>query len=223
MQDVLPRSTVREALANASPAMLLPVDFIKAATHAGDFVREIENLMFSCLSQYKKLKGETIFVLDVSGSMGRRISSKSETNRIDVGIAMAIMAMEVCESCQIYLTAGSDARKIHSTKKITPHRGFGLTQEVKKNISSLGGGGIFTRQCLDYIRSQEKVTPDRIIVFSDSQDIDPSKELPKPFGDNNYIIDVSNERNGINYRGVWTAEISGWSEHFLKFIAEIEG
>nr|DAI59035.1 MAG TPA: protein of unknown function (DUF3416) [Crassvirales sp.] len=27
----------------------------------------------------------------------------------------------------------------------------------------------------------------------------------------------------MNYRGRWTAEISGWSEHFLTYIAALEG
>ena len=65
---------------------------------------------------------------------------------------------------------------------------------------------------------------DRIIVFSDSQDCDwPDKRIPKPFGRHNYICDVSAHTKGINYKGVWTAEISGWSEHFLTFIASLEG
>lgn len=28
---------------------------------------------------------------------------------------------------------------------------------------------------------------------------------------------------GINYKGLWTAEVSGFSEHFLTFIAGYEG
>lgn len=222
MQEVLPKSSVRKAIANASPSMLLPIDFIKAVDHAGDFVRDIENLMFSCLSQYKKLAGETIFVLDVSGSMGVPVGGKTAYSRIDVGISMAIMAMEMCESCVIYLTAGSDHASLHKTMKITPHRGFGLASEIRGKIPTLGGGGIFTRQCLEYINKEEKVTPDRVIVFSDSADCDRSKVLPKPFAKNNYIIDISSHKNGVNYKGIWTAEISGWSEHFLKFISEIE-
>lgn len=65
---------------------------------------------------------------------------------------------------------------------------------------------------------------DRIIVFSDSQDCDyPDKRVPKPFGKHNYICDVSSELHGVNYRGVWDVEISGFSEHFLAFIAACEG
>ena len=87
---------------------------------------------------------------------------------------------------------------------------------------SLHRGRIFTKQCLDFIHKEENEIPDRIIVFSDSQDCDNDKSLPKPFGKYNYIVDISSEARGINYNGVWSAEISGWSEGFLKFISESE-
>jgi hypothetical protein len=90
--------------------------------------------------------------------------------------------------------------------------------------ANVGGGGIFTRQVLEWAAANTLGLFDRIIVFSDSQDCDqPDKRIPKPFGKNNYIIDVSAHKHGINYKGVWTAEISGWSEHFLTYIAAMEG
>jgi len=51
----------------------------------------------------------------------------------------------------------------------------------------------------------------------------PDKRIPKPFGIRNYIIDVAAHTHGINYKGVWTAEISGWSERFLDYIFAFEG
>ena len=57
----------------------------------------------------------------------------------------------------------------------------GLTR-LKYNI---GGGGIFTKQCLDWCKTKFKgVHFDRIIIFSDSQDIDHMynmSTLPEPF------------------------------------------
>lgn len=95
----------------------------------------------------------------------------------------------------------------------------------KRKISTFGGGGIFTRQCLEWCK--EHVTDaesfDRIIVFSDYQDCDYSGLIPEPFAKHNYIYDVSSEKHGIAYNGVWEAEISGWSEHFLTYIAALEG
>lgn len=223
MQQVkVPKATIRKGLLECSPAMLLPLDFFKAADYAPDYIRELEQLMFSCLGQYPKLTGETIFVLDVSGSMATRVSGKSEYSRMDAGTAMLMLAQEMCEHSTIYLTAGSDWKREHQTKKIAGVRGFGMKNLVRSEYSKLGGGGIFTRQCLDYIRSQEYDTPDRIIVFSDSQDCDRVTATPLPFGKKNYIVDVSSHSHGVNYRGVWDAEISGWSEHFMRFIHSME-
>ena len=222
MQEVgVPRDLIAKAITEANPSMLLPINFFSAAKHAPDYTRQIEQLMFNCAGQYKKLPGWTIMVIDVSGSMGQKVSNKSDFSRMDAGAAMAVLAAEMCENVIIYATAGNDRTHVHSTKKITPHRGFALAKEITKD--TLGGGGIFTRQCIDYIRSQEKENPDRIIVFSDSQDCDSiNLRTPKLFGKNNYIVDVSPHKNGVNYKGVWTAEISGWSESFLRYIAEFE-
>ena len=78
---------------------------------------------------------------------------------------------------------------------------------------------------LEWCRSQFSGEEfDRIIVFSDSQDCDyPGKGKPQPFGRRNYICDVSAHTRGVNYKGVWTAEISGFSENFLTFIGAMEG
>ena len=211
---------ILNALNKAKTAFLLPIDFVRAADNAPTLIKPIEDLMFRCLSSYKKLPGKTIFVLDVSGSMGAKLSNKTDYTRIDAGMSMALLANELCERCSIYLTAGSDSLRIHKTELVPSYRGFGLRAHIRNNINRMGGGGIFTRQCLDYIK--EKEGADRIIVFSDSQDCDHVKKAPSPFGKTNYIIDVSSHKNGINYKGVWTAEISGWSEHFLRYIAEVE-
>lgn len=216
-------SLIKTGLASMNVEMLLPLDFFKAADYAQDYLREIEDAMYRCLASYKKLPGKSVFVVDVSGSMATQISNKSTFSRMDAGIAMAILASEMCESISVYATAGSDGLRTHSTQKIKPYRGFALGQEIRNKVRSLGGGGIFTRQCLEYIKTQEAEAPDRIIVFSDSQDCDfGNKKKPNPFGKRNYIVDVSSHKNGVNYQGVWTAELSGWSEAFLKYISYIE-
>ena len=213
--------TIRNGLANLKPHLILPVQFMQAAQYAPDYTDEIEQLMFSCTSQHKKLAGDTIFVLDVSGSMSSPISS-GQSSRLNVGISLSILAREICERVKIYITAGNDWQRIHSTKKIANRRGFALQDLINREKNSVGGGGIFTRQCLEFIRQEEREDPDRIIVFSDSQDCDLKNKIPNPFGKTNYIIDVSSHTHGVNYSGVWTAEISGWSESFLNYIASVE-
>lgn len=222
MQQVgVPDLVIREGLNNLKVDMLLPIDFLKAEKYAPNYSGELEGAMFKCAAQWPKLDGHTVFVVDVSGSMQSNLSGKSEFTRMDAAASMAVLAREMCQSVSIYATAGSDPKSIHQTERVSGVRGFALADRILKTKMRLGGGGIFTRQCLDYIKTQES-SVDRIIVFSDSQDCDRVNKVPQPFGKYNYIVDVSNHKHGINYNGVWTAEISGWSESFLKFIASME-
>jgi hypothetical protein len=227
-QAAVPRATMLKAFNDCRPDMLLPIDFLKAAKYAPDWQREIENVMYRCAAQWPKLPGWSIFVVDVSGSMSKPLSSRSEFSRMEAATAMTVLAAEMCEQVSIYATAGDDPSRKHKTVKVPAYRGFALSEHINnfdyRKRGTLGGGGIFTRQCLEFIRSQEHEQPDRIIIFSDSADCDfPGSGQPKPFGQHNYIVDVSCEQHGIAYDGLWTAEISGWSEHFLRFIAQLEG
>lgn len=219
-----PRSVIAQGFAQLQPGMLLPIDFLRAARVAPTWTKELEALMLQCAAEFPKLPGWTIFVVDVSGSMGAWLSARSRFTRLDAAAAMAILAREMCERVTVYATAGSDSARKHATRRIDAPRGFALAETISEAARTLGGGGIFTRQCLEAIRHNERGdAPDRIVIFSDSQDCDhPTQRIPQPFGWRNYIVDVSSHTHGVNYEGAWTAEISGWSENFLRFIAEVE-
>ncbi len=219
------RATILHGFETINPKWLLPMNYLASAKVNPQWEREIEALMFRGLGQVPKLPGHTIFIVDVSGSMKQKISTESEYSRLDVACSMAMLAAEMCEGITIYATAGNDGTKVHKTVKIAPRRGFGLPEVIVKARETVGTGGIFTRQALEWISEQEHgEKPARIIIFSDSQDCDlPTKKTPAPFGVYNYIVDVSSNDRGVGYEGIWTAEISGWSEHFIPFIAAMEG
>lgn len=207
-----------------NPQWLLPINFIAAARSVPRYESHLEKLMLKGLEKSPKLPGRTIVIVDVSGSMNAHLSKKSNFTRLDVSSVLAILAREMCEDVVFYVTAGIDALKQHKTALIAPRRGFALAEQIRSEMEKMGKGGIFTRQALEYVRQQEQGIPERIIVISDSQDMDHANlRVPKPFGKFNYIIDVGSEKYGINYEGVWTAEISGWSERFLDYIAALEG
>jgi hypothetical protein len=86
----------------------------------------------------------------------------------------------------------------------------------------IGGGGIFLKQVIDYVRKEEKEKADRIIVITDEQDCDLVNKPTSahPFGRTNYLINVASFKNGIGY-GEWT-HIDGWSEAVIAYIAELE-
>jgi hypothetical protein len=186
----------------------------------------IEEKMIDSYKNLPKLPGKTLFIVDVSGSMGSLTSGSSSFSRLDQACAMAMLAANQCESFKLVTTAGDDYDRICSSEWIEyPQKGFDIAKQIVKTKDNIGYGGIFTRQCLEWCKSKFKGEEfDRIIIFSDSQDCDfPDKRIPKPFGKYNYICDISAEKKGVNYKGCWTAEISGWSEHFITYIAALEG
>lgn len=220
------RKTIQEGLKTLRSSMLLPLDFWKAARMNSEFEREIEDAMIEAYKNLPKLPGKTLFIVDVSGSMGYLTSGNSQFNRMDQACAMAILAANQCEDYELVATAGDDYKRLNASEWIEyPKRGFALAPQIMETRYRIGGGGIFTRQCLEWCKDKFKGKKfDRIIIFSDSQDCDyPEKRGLKPFGTYNYIVDVSAHTRGVNYKGVWTAEVSGWSEHFLTYIAALEG
>ncbi|MBP5700790.1 MAG: TROVE domain-containing protein [Methanobrevibacter sp.] len=235
MQDAgVPRPVIEEGLKNLNGTMLLPLDFLKAMRMSKGFDREIEDAMLMTYQNLPKLPGKTLFIIDVSGSMGSITSSGSVFSRLDQACSMAMLAANQCTDFELVCTAGSDGELREEQIRIEyPSKGFKLFDEIQNTRLTVGGGGIFTYQCLEKLRKElgNKIHDyDRIIVFSDSADIDVSSwgspnrdKKPRPFGKYNYICDVSCHTHGIAYNGVWTAEISGWSEHFLTYIAAYEG
>ena len=220
------KKVINEGLEKLKSSMLMPLDFLKAFRMNPEFGRQIEDAMINSYSNLPKLKGKTLFIVDVSGSMGARMSEKSDFTRYDAACAMAMLAANQCEDYEIVCTAGNDYTHTGAHEHIPyPQKGFGIFEQIRETNKNIGYGGIFTRQCLEWCNDKFKGQKfDRIIVFSDSQDCDfPERRIPKPFGTYNYICDISAHTKGVNYKGTWDAEISGFSEHFITFIAAMEG
>lgn len=222
MEASVDKKVINRGLETLKSQMLLPLDFLKTARVNPEFSREIEDAMIASYANLPKLPGKTLFIVDRSGSMNQPGSGKSDFNRLDQAIAMAMLGANQCEDYTLVATAGADHNWTHTTEHIKyPKKGFDIAEQIK--ALKIGYGGIFTRQCLEWCEKNVGKEFDRIIVFSDSQDMDRVNKIPKSFGKYNYICDVSAHKYGVNYKGVWTAEISGWSEHFLTYIAAYEG
>ena len=202
---------------------ILPFRYVAAARACPRFEQELDKRLLKSLSGMEKLKGKTIAIIDVSGSMRAQLSSKSDMTRHDVACALAAILREVCENPVIYATAGSDSRRIHKTELVPARRGMALIDAVWAMCSPLGGGGIFLKQAMDYIDSKESDV-DRVIVITDEQDCGISKEdsplNAKVIGKHNYLINVASYKNGVGY-GKWN-HIDGFSENVIRWIYELE-
>jgi 60 kDa SS-A/Ro ribonucleoprotein len=195
---------VREALKNMKTERVLPFRFISATRHAPQFRPELEQAMFKCLEGTPVLKGKTILLVDVSGSMDSKVSGKSDISRLDAGCGLAMLLREVCESVQVVTFSSS-------VVKVAPHRGFALADAISKSQphDSTQLGSAMTAVNL--------MPHDRLIVITDEQSADKPANPKAPLS---YCINVASARNGIGY-GKWT-HIDGWSEAVVDYIRALE-
>lgn len=222
------RGLIKKALIEGAPfARVLPFRFIAAARAAQEFEPVLEEAMLASLAAMPKLPGRTLLIVDVSGSMSSQLSGRSTLTRIDAACGVASLARELCEDVQIYITGGNDITRIHATKELPPRRGFALIDAVRAGDRSVGGGGIFLKQCMDWVASQDRGGRGpiaRVIVFTDEQDCDikANPATAQRLGVHNYINNVASYKPGIDTSAGWR-RVSGFSERVLEWIAVEEG
>ena len=216
---------IRRALNEMVPDRVLPFRFVAASKYAPKYEGELSDAMLRCAQQLPKLPGETVLVVDVSGSMYHAtVSGKSEMTRAYVACALGALAREACEQVEIYATAGSDREQKHKTALVRNRRGLPLVEEIHGLCHPLQGGGIFLKQSLDWIGDERRGRmADRVIVITDGQDTDQKNKGTanvRQIARKQYIINVASDKNGVGY-GPWTS-LDGWSEKVLDYIRECE-
>ena len=197
---------VRSALAALKTERVLPFRFLAAARNAPAWEQELEQAMFRALDgRGMRLRGHTILLVDVSGSMEVLLSRRSEMRRSDAAYGLAILLREIAEKVTIY-TFSDRAQLVPS------RRGMALRDALEV---SQPHGGTFLGRALAHVE-ESCGGYDRIIVITDEQSHD---HVDAPCG-NGYVINVASNRNGVGY-GEWT-HIDGWSEAVVDYIAAIE-
>lgn len=195
---------ILDALKTMNVDRVLPYRFISAAKHAPRFEAQIEKAMMKCLDGKEKLPGKTILLVDTSGSMEGRVSSRSDISRMDTASGLAILARELCEDIEIYVFA-------NACKLIPSRNGFALRDVI---FQTRVGFGTDLGLAVDKINHLSNY--DRLIVITDEQS---NTDVPNP-KEKGYMINVGTYENGIGY-GAWT-HIDGFSDAVLDYIIEIE-
>lgn len=204
-QAKVPDDSIRAGLTSMKTERVLPFRFISAARYAPQFEPELEAAMFKCVSDSERLSGNTVLAIDTSGSMGEKVSAKSELSRRDAAAALAMLLREICDKCRI-IAFGTDAGEV------PPRRGFGLSDAIGSGC--FGHGTNIGLACA----MADGMNPDRIIVITDEQSATSVSDPRK--GVRGYFINVASARNGIGYGG-WT-HIDGWSESIIEYIRAFE-
>lgn len=213
-------SLIRNALKNASMAKILPFQIVAAERYAPEFGDILETKLIESAQNYDKLEGDTLVLVDVSGSMYSRLTSKSEINTVDAAAAVAAIVQANCDNTKVY----AFDTKVYEMNPA--YKGFSLIDK----IVGINGGSTavidstnFTIQ--HYQKNHDGKFPSRVIVITDEGENSSygRKLINLPKYCKGYMINVQNNMNNVSYgNGSGWTSISGWSDSLLKYITSVE-
>ena len=230
MQSVnVDEDNIRSALGSASMSKILPFQLVTAARYTPQLEDVLETKLLESIDSMEKLEGDTVVLLDTSGSMRSPLSGKGETTCQDVAASMGAIIRGVCNKSIIY-TFQEDIQVVPSGRK-----GFALIDCVRRAPS----GGTSVIDCTNdavrlYKESHNGKYPARVIVVTDEQTNSDGtgrswrrgttvKLDNLPSNCNGYIINVGTYENGVGYNNSCNyVHINGWSENVLKYISAYE-
>ena len=119
----------------------------------------LETAVEASIANMPKLPGTTVIAVDVSGSMGAPVSSKSDVRCVEIGMMLGLIANKICDNSIFYTF---DTR----IQKYALSRRAGILETCIKNAAPGGGTNMglpFTAMLHDHVNA------DRIIVISDNE------------------------------------------------------
>lgn len=193
------RDLVKDAvLARRGAKRVLPFRYIAAARACPSMEPCLDEAMQEAVRYLPMLEGETIILVDVSGSMNQPLSQRSDMRRIDAAAGLAVLAN------------ASSARVFTFSDQVVevPRRaGMGGIDAIMR---SQPNRMTYLGQAVSRINEKPH---DRLIVITDEQSAD---QVPAPVAGRAYMINVASSEKSVNF-GAWTG-ISGFSENVFRFI-----
>lgn len=198
--------TIRKAISQMNVTRVFPFRFISAARFAPSYESILETKMFECLKGLEMLDGDTVFLIDLSGSMKDPLSSNSDLRRIDAACGLVMITRELCKNISIFTFS-------KQLVEIPNRRGFALRDSI---LQSQPMKDTFLKMAITKIN--ETIKYDRLIIISDEQSNDGIADpLPGTIG---YMINVASATNGIGYYD-WV-HLDGMSENIIRFLIKNE-
>ena len=188
---------------------IMPYNFYTANKHSdGTYSKQLEAAMLRAAREtFDKLEGNTLFMVDTSGSMDKCLAGKSEVTRGEAAASLAAIMDEVCEFDKVY-TFDMDA---HATTS----KGFALADRCAR---CTGGTNIYS--CTNSAVKANNRPFDRVIIITDEQSMSGSFSKEVLRIPHKYIVNVAPHQFGISYGDF--IHISGFSDGIFKYIAEYE-
>lgn len=194
---------VRKAiLARKGASRVLPFRYVAAARAAPRYEPELDEALSAAVEAMPVLGGETIVLVDVSGSMNQSLSARSDLKRMD---AAATLASVIHGRTRIFTFS-------EKVVEVPPRRGMAGVEAIRR---SQPHHGTWLGRAIEKVSRHKH---DRIIVITDEQSHD---AVGEPKVDRAYMINVASSERAVGH-GAWT-RISGFSENVLSWIHESEG
>ena len=202
------KELIRSRIAEMNISRIEPFRLMKAIEYGESFAPQLEEKVFEACKRIPKIKGHTLVLLDTSGSMSDKISSKSELTRAEAAFGLAVILREVCEEATIF--------EFHKTSRKLPYaRGFALW-----NMGKHPSGGTNLRESLNSAWEEVKkqgVETSNVIIVTDEQSSTTAEKSISVFGGKGLFINVASYRPSIAHKD-WE-NMTGWSEKVVDYIA----
>lgn len=189
-------------LARKGAELVWPFRYTAAARIVPQLEPALDQALLAAVAEAPRLPGQTIVLVDVSGSMDTALSAKSDLKRID---AAATLASVINGNLRVFTFS-------ERLVEVAPRRGMAGVDAV---IRSQPHSSTYLGAAVNEIN---KLPHDRLIVITDEQSHD---VVPDPVAKYAYMINVASARNGVGYRR-WT-HLDGFSESIIRWIATSEG
>lgn len=185
---------------------VFPFRYVAAARAASAYEPWLDDALLASISDADQWDGRTLVLVDVSGSMNRPLSSRSDLTRIDAACALA----SLIPGDVVSFTFSS------SIKEVKAPRGMAGIEALRRSQPHS------STQLAEAVATANHVPHDRLIVITDEQataDISRNR-VPDPVAPRAYMVNVASARNGVGY-GRWV-HLDGFSESVLRYIRAYE-
>lgn len=202
MQDSgVSRPLVREAiLARKGARRVLPFRYVAAARAAPQFEPDLDEALVASIQETPMFEGETIILVDISGSMQSKLSGKSDLTRMD---AAATLASIFPGKTRVFTFNTA-------VQETPPRKGMAGVDAIRRRM---GGGTLLGAA----VSAMNRLPHDRLVVLTDEESHD---VVPAPTAKHAYMINVAQARHEVGL-GKWT-RIAGFSENVIRWMRELE-
>jgi hypothetical protein len=198
------KNLMRKAiLARKGAKDILPFRYIAAARACPMMEPELDLAMQACMEEYASFGGETIVLVDVSGSMNVPLSAKSDLKRMDAAASLAALFpghKRVFTFSNYFV-------------EVPPRKGMAGVEKIIKSQAHSG------TKLNSAIAEANALSHNRLIIITDEQA--GIESAIKPRVRDSYMINVASNKNGVGYGGNYT-HIDGFSEGVFSFIRQWE-